>query len=119
MREYLFRGKRQDNGEWAYGDLVVNRPSGACRIFVNFANVRHGDFVESGLHECSGELYLVIPETVGQYTGENDDIGNRIFEGDKDKNGNVVQFVNGCWCLNGDRELATFSFTIAGNIHDK
>lgn len=84
-REILFRGKRVDNGEWVYGDLVVNRPTGTYRIWVDFANVKHGDYAESQLHECSGQLFIVIPETVGQYTGLWDNCKNKLWEGDKVK----------------------------------
>lgn len=82
MREILFRGKRVDNGEWVEGDLVINKPSSAYRIFKDFANVKHGDYTESGMHECSGLLYNVIPESVGQFTGLCDKNGKKIFEGD-------------------------------------
>ena len=65
VREIKFRGKRLDNGEWAIGYLtemwgalhIVNRDGG------NMA-------------------YPVDPATVGQFTGEFDDLGVEIYEDD-------------------------------------
>lgn len=64
MREYLFRGKRKDNGEWVYG-FVAYAPkvltyTGQCFIMV-FSGIESGDpFFD--YHE-------VIPETFCQFTG--------------------------------------------------
>lgn len=66
---FLSRGKREDNGAWETGFLVIKR------------------------WDCSDERYFitdkmtgwhtpVIPETVGQCTGLEDKNGKLIFEGD-------------------------------------
>lgn len=67
MREILFRGKRKDNGEWIYGDLVHwwGRHNTKPDIQI-YNNVKR---------------FNVIPETVGQYTGLTTN-GTKIFEGD-------------------------------------
>ena len=78
MREILFRGKREDNGEWIEGYLV-RRPSA----------------IQVGEHcspwaidrppndpDDSGEVRFVDGETVGQFTGLADKNGRGIWEGD-------------------------------------
>jgi hypothetical protein len=73
MREYLFHGKRVDNGEWVEGNLTVWGDGSA--------SIDNGPTITS-------PLYAVVPESVGQYTGMNefmltDETRNaKLFEGD-------------------------------------
>lgn len=66
-RTINFRGKRFDNGQWAYGNLIID-DSGNCEIvdYKNNQEIR----------------YDVRRETIGMFTGLYDADGKEIYEGD-------------------------------------
>ena len=116
MREILFRAKRQGDGKWVYGDLQHDY-DGTPRCISDY---------------CGGNP--VDPATVGQYTGQKDKNGKRIFEGDvvkiTDRYGKslnwTIEFRNcefACkhprcnyWWSAGD--LKGYTREVIGNIHD-
>ena len=123
MREILFRGKRTDNSEWVYGDLIQN---------IDCLKIREQ---EKSIKKIA-KSYEVDPETVGQFTGLLDKNGKKIFEGDIvlglflfDMSINaVVKFRDGAFGLEWHRgeiiefnaftSLCNITYEIIGNIYD-
>ena len=122
MRENLFKGIREDNGEWIYGDLLHDhylcREDEITQIYDHKSKLTHRENV-------------VISETVGQYTGIRDINADKIFEHDivrkyvdgKELIG-VVEFSDGAFGVrfaDGSGQLLCFfgdCCEIIGNIHN-
>lgn len=69
MREILFRGKGNHYGKWVEG-------------FYTPISTGHGmkDAIITGTDRNCSIPTLVIPETIGQYTGVTDKNGKKIFD---------------------------------------
>lgn len=83
MREYLFRGKRTDNGEWVEGYYVYDESGQTTEEPTAY-------IVRLNTHPCGWSLmpYAVYPESVGMYTDMKEFVvtdrsfNKPLFEGD-------------------------------------
>lgn len=125
MREILFRGKRDDTGEWIEGDLRQDKDLGTSYILGWDYYEEDWEFQREPF-ECE-----VIPESVGQYTGLTDKNGTKIFEGDvvniltENNEIGIVKYDEGGFEVEADGFVIDFKQNIdgtdvevIGNIYD-
>ena len=93
MRQYLFRGKIVDSGEWVEGSLIVDHYDCAGKLndVFRIVDTDYGVDDENFPTYQIGLEETVVPSTIGQFTGLYDAHGVPIFEGD------ILQF--------GDKKL--------------
>lgn len=74
MEPLNFKGKRIDNGEWVYGNLIaVSKRLEIVKELTTGIQV-----VENGVFKA---VYQVLPESVGQFTGITDRNKLNIYQG--------------------------------------
>lgn len=124
-REILFRGKRKDTNEWIYGFLWIEVP------YVSFVGSPNKYFIRvQENHDwnlTSQQDFQVHKKSIGQFIGEYDSDGIKIFEGDildyhgrKIKDENIIKFRQFGFGMKNEEGITfnVYKSKIIGNIFD-
>ncbi|EDH0830960.1 hypothetical protein AABU47_002045 [Listeria monocytogenes] len=119
MRVIEFRGKRIDNGEWVYGNLMQFEDSGT---FI-FVDERKGASTLTYAHFIINNMHAIDEKTVGQYTERQDINNNKIFEKDiatcqffDKKITGLIEFIEYMWAVNDRKNQRLYQLNEVSNI---
>ena len=108
-RVVKFRGKTL-SGKWVYGDLVhFTNTQGvdASVIITEHQATAESDDFDYALCYARNEFKIVLPESVGQFTGLHDKNGKEVYEGDVLVICEYKNMLTGVVCEEGEHELFT------------
>ena len=124
MREILFRGKRLDNGVWIEGSLIKATAENIPHYLIFEDKFSFDRKTVTALSHAA-----VIPETVGEFTGQYDKRGRKIFEGDIVEIDEIfgikrkayeIKYILGQFFVGINMPIAykQFDCVVIGNTHD-
>lgn len=106
MREIKFRGKRVDNGEWIYGNLLQIPRDTSFKLYLDKRNEPPIELIWAiQIYDELANTYQFIEideSTICQFTGMYDSSGEEIYEGDMFWDSVEEGFISVVeWCQDG------------------